>query len=260
MRQVKTAVVTAAAQPSAGPLSRQGIAAALDWWREAGVDCDFLDEPRAWLAPPEPEAPPASAAKAAPRAEPAVPQRERIGGDPATWPTELAAFRAWWLAEPTLDHGRIEGRLPSRGEAGAALLILVEHPEPTDRDALLSGDDGKLLSGFLDAAGLTTESVAVASVLPRHTPHADWAQLRADRLGEVLLHHLGLLAPQRVVAFGGNILPLLGHDPAKTPDILLPINQEGASVPVLAARDLTALRARPAWKAHFWRRWLDWTG
>ena len=26
------------------------IAAALDWWRDAGVDATFTDEPRAWLA------------------------------------------------------------------------------------------------------------------------------------------------------------------------------------------------------------------
>jgi hypothetical protein len=33
------------------------IAAALDWWREAGVDCDFADVPRQWLADrPDPNA------------------------------------------------------------------------------------------------------------------------------------------------------------------------------------------------------------
>ena len=27
-------------------------AAALDWWREAGVDSDYVDEPQAWLREP----------------------------------------------------------------------------------------------------------------------------------------------------------------------------------------------------------------
>ncbi|EJL32139.1 hypothetical protein PMI02_01519, partial [Novosphingobium sp. AP12] len=27
------------------------ITGALDWWREAGVDSDFLDEPVSWLPP-----------------------------------------------------------------------------------------------------------------------------------------------------------------------------------------------------------------
>ena len=31
----------------------ESLAAALDWWREAGVDGDFADEPRNWLARPE---------------------------------------------------------------------------------------------------------------------------------------------------------------------------------------------------------------
>ena len=31
----------------------ESLAAALDWWREAGVDGDFADEPRNWLEKPE---------------------------------------------------------------------------------------------------------------------------------------------------------------------------------------------------------------
>jgi DNA polymerase len=236
-------------------LARQ-VAGALDWWREAGVDLAFADQPQGWIKQAaEPDAP-ARHAPAAPvaRAEPLV----RIGGDPATWPQGLAKFAPWWLSEPSLDGGSVTGRVPPRGEAGAALLVLVEQPEEADTASLLSGPDGGLLKGFLTSAGI--DSVYVASVLPRAMPHPDWAALAAQGLDAVLLHHLALAAPQRLLAFGGNILPLLGHDPAKSPEILLRLNQEGAQVPVLASRDLATLRARPAWKAGLWRRWLDWTG
>ncbi len=33
----------------------ESLEGALDWWREAGVDADFLDEASGWLAEPEPE-------------------------------------------------------------------------------------------------------------------------------------------------------------------------------------------------------------
>ena len=35
------------------PALAEDYAAALDWWREAGVDADFLDEPSGWLIEPE---------------------------------------------------------------------------------------------------------------------------------------------------------------------------------------------------------------
>ena len=254
MRQVKTAVVSSPAEYS----RLREITAAFDWWRDAGIDCDFADEPRNWLAPPEQprpaEAPPAPTRNPQPEA---IPQ---AGGEQSAWPQNLEAFRAWWLSEPSLDHGRTDQRVAPRGAAGAALLVLVEQPEQGDGERLLGGADGALLEAFLRAAGIAAEEVTCASVLPRHTPHADWARLKAEGMGHVTLHHLALLAPQRIIAFGGNILPLLGHDPTNNAEILLQINQQGASVPVLAARELTALRARPAWKAALWRRWLDWMG
>ena len=76
------------------PLAEQ-IAAAQAWWREAGVDLAFADEPQGWLAAPaeeEPVRPKASAAAA-----PAEPEHPRIGGKPSGWPQELAAFPPWWI-------------------------------------------------------------------------------------------------------------------------------------------------------------------
>ena len=42
----------------------------------------------------------------------------------------------------------------------------------------------------------------VASALPRHAPHPDWAALARDGLGDVLAHHVTLAAPQRLLVLG----------------------------------------------------------
>ena len=240
-----------------------GLTAALDWWRAAGVDCDYQDEPRDWLPVREE---PVGAAEAPPapvqfESKAAVPtELPPVGGEPATWPQKFEDFPAWWLTEPSLDHGIVMQRIVPRGIAGAALMVLVEHPEASDREALLSGPEGKLLSAMLQAFGIADEQVYVASVLPRHTPLPDWAALLAAGLGNVLAHHIGLAAPQRLLVLGSHIPPLLGHDLANNDGPLRSFNHEGRSIPLLVAPGLDDLIARPRRKAVLWQRWLEWTG
>ncbi len=261
------------------------IAAALDWWRDAGVDCEFADAPANWLAEAEEQS--AASAHAPrprdggdagrqPRSAPGaygaaerspVPRREAADDVPlntpaidrAALPPDLAAFTAWWLSEPALDQGRASGRVPPRGRESAELMIIVPEPEREDGERLLSGPQGRLLDGFLAAAGVAPESVYAASILPRHTPMADWADVAARGFGAVLVHHVLLVRPRRIIAFGQNALPLLGHDPANSPAVLRTFNHEGATIPLLAGRSLAALLERPRWKAGLWQGWLDWT-
>jgi DNA polymerase len=235
----------------------ESIAAALDWWREAGVDGDWHDEPKSWLTPspegiPAPELPPIAAKVAAPPPPPLI-------VEPLDAPGDLTAFREWWLTEPRLDGGRIVDRIPPRGPVHAEVMLLVTEPEQEDADSLLSGPQGRLLQAMLSAMGIPPELAYFASVLPRHTPHADWnAAIRAG-LGEVLSHHVALTAPKRLIVFGSSILPLLGNDPAQSTAFSLQFNRKGLQLPLFAARDLAALLERPRWKAGFWRDWLAWT-
>ena len=243
-----------------------GITAALDWWRLAGVEWDFLDEPQDFRPKEAPQdAAPPPAFPMAPTVEPEQPVEIRIGGEAATWPQDLAAFQTWWMNEASLDAGPTEARVPPRGTACAALMVIVPQPETGDAEAghLLSGPQGRLLAAMLPALGLGAEDVYLASALPRAMPAADWGALRASGLGAILAHHIALAAPRRVLAFGGNILPLLGHDMPQSPANYLNINQEGASasakaIPALAAHDLALLLDRAKSKAGFWQNWLRW--
>ncbi len=239
------------------------VSAAFDWWREAGVDCDFQDAPADWLA--SRDAAPAAAvegrreapAPSARDAEPAATAEAPI--DRSSMPDDLAAFREWWLAEPTLDDGRVAGRVPPRGSANPELMVLVPEPEEGDTDTLLAGAEGRLLAAILDAMGIAPEAAYVASALPRHTPLADWTRARTRGLDVVVSHHVALARPKRLIVFGSNILPLVRHDPAQEADVSPQFNHGGQIIPLFAARSLAALLERSRWKAAFWRGWLDWT-
>ena len=171
----------------------------------------------------------------------------------------LAGFTAKWLSEPALDDGRVSGRVPPRGPAGADIMVIVPDPEREDRETLLSGRQGRLLEAMLAAMGATTDAIYLASVLPRHTPMADWSALTEKGFGALLCHHVKLVAPRRLIALGSNILPLLGNDPAQNSAVLRRFNQQGVSVPLLAGKSLSALLERPRWKAGLWQGWLDWS-
>lgn len=240
------------------PDFHQQIAAAFDWWRDAGVDSDFTDDPKSWIAAEEP------AAQAAPQYKP-VPEKRAAEPapaakiEPSSLPANLPAFNDWWLSEPMLDAGRVSGRVPPRGNAGAELMVIVAHPEAADSDTLLSGPQGMGFDAMLVAMGIAPEAAYVASALPRHTPHADWAAAVSAGLGTALLRHIELVSPRRLIVFGDNILPLLGNDLPKSPADSLKVNHDGGKVALLVARELGALLERPRWKAGFWQRWLEWT-
>jgi DNA polymerase len=235
----------------------ESIAAAQAWWREAGVEHAYSDKPAGWLADEAPAAPPATADAAPAPAPP--PARPRVGGDRAAWPQDLAAFGRWWLDEPSLDAGGMHPRLAPRGAAGAALLMLVPMPEEGDREALLSGPQGRLLASFAHAAGLAPEAVAIAAALPRHTPLPDWARLEAGGHGEVLQHLLGLVRPERLMVFGRSILPLLGHAPAQGAPPVSELAIQGRTMPLLATYAPENLLKSARERAGLWQRWLEWT-
>ncbi|MET0179115.1 MAG: uracil-DNA glycosylase family protein [Novosphingobium sp.] len=242
------------------------LAAVHAWWHDAGIDRDFVDEPQCWLeraVPNAAEAPAPAKAKPAAAGSPATAREPsaRIGGERAAWPADLARFREWWLTEPSLDPAPGAHRVPPTGSAAPPLMVVVGHPEAEDRETLLGGAQGRLLDAMLAAFGWSRDAVYVASALPRPTPHPDWAALARDGLGDVLAHHVALVAPERLLVFGrGSVSALIGHDPAQGGAACLKFDTGRVSLPLIIAPTLAALLERPALKAGVWMRWLEWTG
>jgi DNA polymerase len=255
--QVKTPPLTTMPRPAPSALESD-IAAALDWWRQAGVDAAFVDEPQAWLGTPA-RGPTQSIPPSPEKIELPQPPPPQIGGAAELWPQNLAAFREWWLAEPSLDAGGLSPRVAPRGEADADLMSLVGMPEEHDGATLLSGPHGVLLGNFLRAAQIAPHRVYLASVLPRRTALPDWGALATEGLGKVLAHHVSLVRPKRLLIFGRHILPLCGHDPAQGTAASIFFNHEGGRVRALAEARLERLLGNPQLRVRLWKRWLDWT-
>ncbi len=252
------------------PLTAE-LDAALQWWKMAGVDCDFADDATDWLAEPNAvEAPQpqkydstdVSTDRCTDQATAKSNPKNRVKridffGDKT--PQDIAEFQQWWLAAPVLDAIGTRGRIAPRGPSNPEIMILVVDPEQHDSDHLMSGARGKLLSAMLTAMGVSEEKAYIASALPRHTPMADTDNLAAAGMDIVTLRHIELVSPQRLIALGTGILPLIGQDVSKTDTYLREINQNTQKVPVLVSEGLDSLIAMPRLKARFWRRWIEWT-
>jgi DNA polymerase len=171
-------------------------------------------------------------------------------------PQDCAAFRDWWLTAPGLDTARAYPRIAPRGDSGAVLMVLVPQPEQGDTDGLLSGPQGRLLGNILAAMGLDESAVYVSSALPCHTPMADLGLLAAGGMDAVTMHHIALVRPARLIAFGTGLAPMLG---AVSGHPLREINHAGGKVPVMSSETLDALMEMPRLKARFWRRWMEWS-
>ncbi|AWW74915.1 hypothetical protein CD351_10810 [Erythrobacter sp. KY5] len=239
----------------------------MDWWRMAGVDCDFTDDATDWLGseapaiarddgPRAPESRKSTASEPAPAPKSKITRNDLLGASP---PTTLEEFREFWLQTPGLDAIGPRGRVAPRGVAQPELMVIVLDPEERDSDSLLKGPCGQLLGNILRAMGIDESAVYLASSLPRHTPMADTTSIAACGMDAVTAHHIALVAPKRVIAFGSSIPPLIGHELTKDISSLRQINHEKRSVPLMVSEGLDAMMAMPRLKARFWRRWMEWS-
>jgi len=264
--------MTVHAPPSTASDFAQDIAAALDWWKGAGVDLDMQDKAQSWLdadiKPVEADATstPTPAPKPVRKAPPPRPigadieGLAKVPGDEADWPATLEAFQTWWLEDEKFAPAGAFPKISPRGAANADVMIIVGQPEEQDTDRLLSGQQGQVLSGFLRAAGIAADTLLyVASALPRHTLRPDWGEVDSVGYGQLLAHHIRLAAPKRLIVFGRDILALFPHESAQDSAFLQFINHDSRNIPLLPARDLANLARRGGFRAKFWQQWLDFT-
>lgn len=216
------------------------LAAVQDWWRDAGVDHAFVDEPLAMLAEPEVEAPPPARVRPVAAVVETAPAAPLIAVQDL--PADLAAFREWWCSPASPLPGPPAPRIAPRGEVGAKLMLIAPMPEQEDSESLLTGPQGRMLRNMLAALGLSEDDAYFATALPAAMQMPDWNGLAASGLGAVIAHHIALAQPERVLLMGSPLADMLGQ----------------TSQPLLATFAPDQLLAHPRQRARLWPRLLDW--
>lgn len=222
---------------------RASVASALEWWRDAGVDCEIDDNPRDWLARiPAPAAPPASF-------------REAVAEAPRL-PETLAEF-AEWRTGPTAPEADWSGKaLGSQGDAASGLMIVVDMPDREDdvAGALLSGSAGRLFDRMLAAIGRDRQTIYLTALFVKRPPAGRVTEAAGRNMEALIRHHLALAAPKRVLALGNAASrAITGMDVASARGSLRAVHHDGGTSDVVASFHPRFLLERPAAKADAWR-------
>ena len=238
---------------------KDALAAAFDWWREAGIDLDYDDTPSQWLKVEETDEAVTSPPVTMPKEPPRRNALERtldadgaagIGGTEAEWPQDLPAFRDWWLSEKSLSDTSGENRIAPTGDSGAELAVLTPFPLPESERAFLIA--------ILRAFGWVEAETYRASALPAAISLPDWQELGERGLAAVTHHHMTLAKPRRLLVLDRGLSSLFGIAPgnARTPATL---KLTTGAVPMLFAPALADLARSPERRKSFWTRLLEWT-
>ncbi len=222
---------------------RASVASALEWWRDAGVDCEIDDAPRDWLARmPSPDKLPAAV-------------REAVAEAPKL-PETLAEFAEWRLG-PAAPEASWPGKaMAVQGDAASGLMIVADMPDREDDAAgmLLSGSAGRLFDRMLAAIGRDRHSVYLTALAVKRPPAGRVTDEAGQKMAALIRHHLSLAAPKRVLALGNAASrAITGMDVADARGSLRVINHDGGTSEVVASFHPRFLLERPAAKADAWK-------
>lgn len=228
---------------------RRGIASTLDWWRAAGVDALIDEAPRNWLA----------AATAPETATPRDTKRGEtvIARPPAPpLPDSLEAFNQWRISDAAADAHWGSVRLGAQGKADSGVMVLIDLPDRSDETAgmLISGPAGILFDRMLAAIGMDRASICLAPLaITRPATGRIPMESEAD-LARLALHHIGLVAPRRLLLIGNAASrAILGADAASLRGNLHAVNHKGATLKAVTSFHPRFLLERPAAKAEAWK-------
>jgi DNA polymerase len=233
---------------------RDAAASLIRWWRDAGVDTLVEDQARDWLAAPKPLplSERSNAAKAAEspaparRSQPLSPENEK-----EVFPPSLPALIDWMRDSGDVPEARWgRTRVLAAGDPQSDLMIMIDAP---DAGELIGGETGELFDRMLKAIGRDRGSIWLAPFATvRPVGRIPREALR--RLTAIARHHIGLVAPKRLLIMGDTpsrallgteVIPARGHYHS--------LNLGAATVEAVATVHPRLLQERPSFKAQAWK-------
>lgn len=241
---------------------REAAASLIRWWRDAGVDTLVEDEARDWLAPAKPlpvterlaaRREPAStavhgSATLPSRSAATIPSGKKL--EEALPPT-LPALLDWLRDSADVPEARWgRTRVLPGGNPASDLMILIDAP---DSGELIGGEIGALFDRMLVAIGRDRSSIWLAPFATVR-PIGRIARDAFDHLAAVARHHIGLVAPKRLLIMGD--LPsraLLGTEVIPARGRIHSLSLGAATVETVATVHPRLLQERPTYKAQAWK-------
>ena len=227
-------------------------ASTLEWWRDAGVDVLVEDAARDWLAVPALPALPGERPGPASTGAELDPGLRRRGDLPASWEEFLA-----WRGGGDAPEAELRGvAITASGPARADIMVLSDCPDRDDepQGALLGGQAGRLFDRMLAAIGLTRAEVHLASVCAKRPVARRMPPELVDRLHGCARHHVGLVAPKRLLLIGDAASrAILGTEVLRARGSLRPFHHKAGEIGVVATHHPRLLLEQPARKADAWR-------
>jgi len=224
------------------------IASALEWWRDAGVDCEIDDAPRDWFA----RATPAPVAEALP----GVVREADPTPAPVVLPATLEEFSAWRTSAAAPEAAWPGKPLGTQGDPASGLMIVTDMPDREDDAAgqLLAGQAGTLFDRMLAAIDRDRASIYLAPLAIKRPTAGRVTDDTAQALEALLRHHLALAKPKRLLLLGNAASrAITGMDVTQARGSLRSINHDGGTVAVVASYHPRFLLERPAAKADAWK-------
>jgi uracil-DNA glycosylase family 4 len=209
--------------------------AALDWWRQSGVDVLVDERPRDWL----------TSGRSSTESVADVAHRPAL-------PDSLTALHGYIADAAGADDG--PPILPS-GDPSAGLMLMAAMPTAFDtpQTGPFAGREGRLLDAMLGAIGRDRASSYIATLAP-HRPAG--GRIDPAALGEQLKlarRHIALAAPRALLLLGEDATrPLLDLRLGAARGRTHKIDIDGLTVNVVVTFHPQMLLESPARKAECW--------
>lgn len=227
-------------------------ASVLEWWRDAGVDVLADEQPRDWTVVPAPVVRETTRRAVAEASTPVA----------APLPTEIAAFAAWRTGADAPEAEWPGTPIGTSGNLQSDIMIVTDVPDRDDGESgmVLGGASGRLFDRMLAAIGRSRDSVYIVPMCTVRPTAGRIAPEIEQRLGDLIRHHVAIVAPKRLFVLGNApSRALTGADVTRSRGSLqlvnLEVGQSGTTVEVetVVSFHPRLLLERPAEKARAWK-------
>ena len=247
-----------------------------EWWRMAGVEQGYAEQPSGWLeavsdekvnAAPQPIAQP-KARQADPKNTNIAGQQNAIKQKPAApspiaekpkqLPENFEDIARWWqTSDDVMMTSGIGPRILPALIKAPKLLIISDMPDQDDAERLFTGASGALLNNILNAAHIEREAAAFLSIWPQYSLAPKLEMDRQFYWAEIVQHLIALIDPHHIMLCGNfaNMI-VTGKDRVENQRSLPNINHNQRSIPLSVSVHPRTLLNRPTLKRAAWNDWL----